>query len=45
MKDVQLVADLVDPWGVLADEEAALGYEEGYQAWPPCSYPVALGDR
>jgi hypothetical protein len=45
MKDIELVTDFVDPWGVLADEEVALGDEEGYQAWPPRSYPVVLGDR
>ena len=43
-KDGQLVTDLVDPRGVLAGEEVALGDEQGDQDGSPGSYPVVLGD-
>ena len=39
------MADLVDPGGVFAGEEAALGYEQRGERRPPRSRPVLLGDR
>ena len=39
------MADLVDPWGIFAGKEVALGHEQCGERWPPRPGPVLLGDR
>jgi len=43
MEHTQLMAGLVDPWGILAKEEVALGYEESHQHRSPGPLPFVLG--
>src|ERR1700736_4128694 len=43
-QDGQLVTDLIDPRGVVAGQEVALGDEEGDERRSPRPYPVLLSD-